>query len=93
MTRWLETDTISRSARAGDAASAVPIDQRQAGAAAKRAPSSGASGFADGEEIVGADHQFDREADADRENQQPEQQPQMFAADSSGRRGRRTARR
>ena len=30
---------------------------------------------------LGPDHELDREADADRENQKPEQQPQMFAAD------------
>src|ERR1019366_5513552 len=68
------------------AAPRAPAAQRKAcSAPAPRQPlrmkdarSSGASGFPDGEEIVGADHQFDREADTDRENQDPKQQPQMF---------------
>src|SRR6185437_10169447 len=45
------------------------------------ARSSGAPGLADREEVVGLEAEFDREANADRQDQQSEQQPQMLAAD------------
>src|SRR5436190_21560311 len=44
------------------------------------ARSSAASGFPDGEEIGRLDPKLEGETDADRQHEQAEQQPQMFAA-------------